>query len=48
MAAADGRFYVFGGESYSPYMYHNDVWRFTPPELAAAEAGGAAGEVPQL
>jgi len=26
MATGDGAVYVFGGESFKPYMYHNDIW----------------------
>lgn len=33
-----GRFYIFGGESYKPYMYHNSI-----SELTMGEESGAVG-----
>eukprot|EP01043_Picozoa_sp_COSAG02_P076169 COSAG02_NODE_16048_length_1117_cov_2.406680_2_plen_71_part_01 len=35
----NGHLYVFGGESYKPYMYHNSVSKLTV--AAHQDAGGA-------
>ena len=45
----EGAVYLFGGESYKPYMYHNAVNRLElPPSIASEairEARGSTGAV---
>ena len=42
-----GKFYIFGGESYKPYMYHNSVSELTMVRSGAA-AGGTGGAAAML
>ncbi len=41
--ASEGALYLFGGESYKPYMYHNSVSRLQLPRALAAETIAAFG-----